>query len=77
MSALGPICGKMLGHGTYQQYLRGDHDNALFCASLWTVMEGKRQGDSSKTCRYCEGRVTMSAFGSMPLCVTTHTATYI
>ena len=31
----------------------------------------------SKTCRYCEGRVTMAAPGSMPLCVTTYTATYV
>ena len=34
-------------------------------------------GEWSKTCRYCEGRVTMAAPGSMLLCVTTHTATYV
>ena len=34
-------------------------------------------GEWSKTCLYCEGRVTMATPGSMPLCVTTYTATYV
>ena len=34
-------------------------------------------GKWSKTCHYCEGRITMAAPGSMPLCVTTYTATYV
>ena len=35
------------------------------------------KGNGQKTCRYCEGRVTIAAPGSMPLCVRTYTATYV
>ena len=37
----------------------------------FAITHGEELGEWSKTCCYCEGRVTMAAPGSMPLCVTT------
>ena len=50
---------------------------SVFCLVTEDLFQSYTLGEWLKTCRYCEGRVTMAAPGFMPLCVTTHTWTYM
>ena len=50
---------------------------ACVTSSIFDPLRKHLRGMVKKICRYCERRVTMAAPGSTPLCVTTHTATYV